>query len=103
MLKKADRELFFSELAASFGSYDVAYAKQFYHAFARFVIKKLKENDKIELPDLGIFYVSRKKGISMTNMNTKERIYLKDLVSVRFKQGWRMREFFNKLASSKSK
>jgi len=103
MLNNKEKDIFFSNLAAGFGSFDTSYARKFYYNLARYIVKELKEKGKIELPDLGVFKLSVKKGVSTTNMWTGERVYVENIPVVKFNQGWRMKAFFKGMKSSKNK
>jgi nucleoid DNA-binding protein len=44
---------FFNELAIECGFQDIDSAKRIYHALVRLLLRELKENDRVELPEFG--------------------------------------------------
>lgn len=95
-MKAEKKNKFFNEIAIGAGVIDLDLIKKVYYAFVRTSIKTMVDEGECELPDLGIFHISERKGSTRKLIYMKEAAVFSPYKTMHFKPCLYLKDHINK-------
>lgn len=84
-MKKHDEEIFVQNLTTEAGLYDEDSTRRTYQGLVRLIMRKIKNEGVIELPQLGKFEVQTRKARMVHDINTSGIIKISAVPEIRFR------------------
>lgn len=93
-LSNSEKAIFFSDFAAEMGTLDKSFSSRCYYSLIRMIIKKLKKESMIRMPEFGTLMIREKKRTIKRCVRTGKTIEIGKTSYVKFRPHVRMKEYF---------
>lgn len=86
---------FFSKLTVKAGFYDEKAARNAYFGLLQMIFEGIRDSNHIELPNLGVFLIKKRKSRKALNVNTRQITVLPEKKEIKFIPNRNLREIFH--------
>jgi len=96
-MKDFEKRAFFNTVAIKMGIISVEDAERAYYGVVKAIVQGIREREKCEAPDLGVFKIVHHKARRISDVNTKEEKYLSEKSTFKFSPDYKLKKYFHNL------
>jgi len=93
-MKKDLKKEFFDSYARELNYVDPKSLPPMYYGLVRMILRELRENGKVKLPDFGVFYVKEIKARNINNLNGDGIVSIGSRKTCKFSPSKMLKEYF---------